>query len=60
MLQQMRGIFGDEIFWILVAKNEISTDDKRVKIFCNVDRSTIRDLYNCADFLYPYFSNRRM
>ena len=50
MLQQMRGIFGDEIFWILVAKNEISTDDKRVKIFCNVDRSTIRDLYNCADF----------
>ena len=50
MITQMVDIFDNEIFWILVAKNETGTDDKRVKVFCNVDRNTIRDLYNCADF----------
>ena len=48
---QLIEIFGDEIFWILVTKNETkSSNEKKVKIFHNLDKETMRELYNCADF----------
>ena len=47
---KMVDVFGDKIFWILVTKNETSIKEKNAKGFSNVDRKTMRDLYNCADF----------
>jgi len=38
------------IFWILVTKNKTSVVFRNVKIFYNVDKNTILELYNSADF----------
>jgi len=51
VIKKLINIFGEEIFWILVSKNENKvSDEKRCKIFCKIDKETIRDLYNCVDF----------
>ena len=39
-----------EVFWIMVTKSKIRVHKKNVAIFCNVNKETMRDLYNCADF----------
>ena len=49
MFTQLVGLL-DDIFWIAVVKNKTETSEKNVKLFYNVDKKTIRDLYNCADF----------
>ena len=51
MMTQLLNIFREEIFWILVTKNEtFMSNEKVIKIFHNADKETMRDLYNCADF----------
>ena len=51
MISQLINIFGDEIFWILVTKNEtFISNEKNAKTFYNVDKETMKELYNCADF----------
>jgi len=50
MMSQMINIFKDEICWILVTKKEIEASNKAIKVFCDVNREVMRDLYNCADF----------
>jgi len=40
----------DKIFWILVTKNKAKINNKNIKLFQNVSKKMIRDLYNCADF----------
>ena len=51
MITQLINIFGDEIFWIIVTKNKTSMSPKEiVKVFYNVDKGTMQELYNCADF----------
>jgi len=40
-----------DIVWILVVKNKTDSSNKKVcKVFYNVNREIMRDLYNCADF----------
>ncbi len=51
VMSELMKIFNDEIFWILVTKNETDVSNKEIcKVFYNVNRETMRDLYNCADF----------
>ena len=51
MISQLINIFGEEIFWILVTKNETFISNKEViKVFHNIDKETMKELYNCADF----------
>ena len=48
MIFQLIGIV--DVFWIMVFKNDTKTNEKNVRVFHNVDKKTMRDLYNCADF----------
>lgn len=51
MMVQLIEIFREEIFWILVTKNETFISNKKIiKTIHNTNKTTMRDLYNCADF----------
>lgn len=51
MIMELIKVFRNELFWILVVKNETKVyDENKCKAFYNVNRETMRDLYNCADF----------
>ncbi|HEC65039.1 MAG TPA: glycosyltransferase [bacterium] len=38
------------IFWIMVSKGKSKSKKHNIRSFSNVDKKTMRDLYNCADF----------
>lgn len=51
IIKQLINIFGEEVFWIIVSKNETKVSkEKVVKIFCDVNKEMMKELYNCADF----------
>jgi len=50
-MMQLIKIFGEEIFWILVTKNKTESFNKtKAKVFHNLDKETMKGLYNCSDF----------
>ena len=55
MLLEVMKVFNEEIFWILVTKNETEVSNENIcRSFYNVNMKTMRDLYNCADFLFSF------